>query len=453
MGDAIPVADVIYEQHKVLYQWFPQLVGWMNEVPDPRKFHRYSVGNLLMEGLFLFLTGEASRNAANNRAAHGSYYQDNFRRLAEDLEWAHLDTVDDLLRMIQWTEVEEVKNKMIRRLIEKKRIASFYGRYLVAIDATGVSSYDQDSGGTLLYRQTGSGHKTYLNIMLEAKLITPEGLAISLASEPLTNSEAAAYQKQDCELKAFKRLADKIKKNFPRLPVCLLLDGLYPNGPVFDICENKGWKYIAVLKDGSLKLLQEQIRDTEEAERLRFERPVVMRREGQTVYGNTRYQCIEGLQHDGHPLIWIACMEPPYYEQRHGQRQEEKHFIYVTNLALHQEKREKPGMIIKIVQAGRLRWKIENEGFNSQKNQGYHLHHKFSRHSVATLQVYYMLLQIAHLINQLVQHSRPVVALLKCFPKLTYRYLWDKLRHGLEERLLNDERLRQNKARCQIRLE
>ena len=60
-----------------------------------------------------------------------------------------------------------------------------------------------------------------------------------------------------------------------------------------------------------------------------------------------------------------------------------------------------------------MRWKIENQGFNDQKNQGYQLGHKFSETSFNALQNYYQCLQIAHLINQLVIHSTTVNELLK----------------------------------------
>src|SRR5699024_9455767 len=108
--------------------------------------------------------------------------------------------------------------------------------------------------------------------------------------------------------------------------------------------------------------------------------------------------------------------------------------------------------IRKIVDAGRLRWKIENEGFNTQKNQGYQLQHKFSRKSIETLQVYYILLQIAHIINQIVAHSKPVAMLIERSPRLTMKYLWDRLRHCLEDYFLDTDLLNLNKRRCQIRL-
>lgn len=400
----------------------------------------------------MFLSQEASRNALNNRAEHGAFYKDNFSRLFEGKELAHFDTVDNLLRNLDYRDVEEVKTRMIRSLIRSKRIGTFEGYYLIAIDGTGVTSYDENDKGLLQKKVSRNGKESYLNIMLEAKLITTEGLSLSIASEPLDNNDKQKYEKQDCELKAFGRITEKIKKNFPRLPICLLLDGLYSNEPVMEICDKNGWKFISVLKNGSLSRLQEDIRDTEEAARIRFERPVIIKRGKEVQYFDSHYQCIEGVNHKGYELNWVECITP--MQPKKGEEEiQETRFVYLTNLRLRKDISQKPGGIVKIVEAGRLRWKIENEGFNQQKNNGYHLHHKFSRHSVSTLHVYYILMQIAHLVNQLVAHSIPVVALLKQHGKLTLRYLWEKLRQVLEMCRLSETMLEGNKERVQIRLE
>ena len=55
-------------------------------------------------------------------------------------------------------------------------------------------------------------------------------------------------------------------------------------------------------------------------------------------------------------------------------------------------------------QAGRLRWKIENEGFNLQKRGGFCLEHAFSRHENAH-KVFYLLLQVALTLFQLMSKS------------------------------------------------
>lgn len=87
------------------------------------------------------------------------------------------------------------------------------------------------------------GRSTWQVYALEAKLLCQAGFSISLANEWLSNSEGVG-DKQDCELKAFYRLAGRLKKLYPRLPMILLADSLYPNRTVFEICRGNSWRFI-----------------------------------------------------------------------------------------------------------------------------------------------------------------------------------------------------------------
>jgi hypothetical protein len=77
-------------------------------------------------------------------------------------------------------------------------------------------------------------------------------MGFSLATVFVENEEE--YVRQDCELKAFYRLAEVLKERFSRLPIFLLPDGLYPNKNVLDICEKNRWGYFITLKNDSLPL-------------------------------------------------------------------------------------------------------------------------------------------------------------------------------------------------------
>lgn len=90
---------------------------------------------------------------------------------------------------------------------------------------------------------------------------------------------------------------------------------------------------------------------------------------------------------------------------------------------------------------GRLRWKIENEGFNVQKNHDYELGHKFSQASYEALQNYYLILQIAHMINQLVEKSADVVCLMKEHSGQTFKALWKNLMEFLKSIPYTQEQL------------
>jgi len=92
--------------------------------------------------------------------------------------------------------------------------------------------------------QLSNGSVQYFAYVLDAKLVTPCGMALSLASEMLTNEGNEVFDKQDCELKAFPRLVEKLYTFFPRTSLCLLLDGLYANQNVIRLIESRRWKYI-----------------------------------------------------------------------------------------------------------------------------------------------------------------------------------------------------------------
>ena len=94
--------------------------------------------------------------------------------------------------------------------------------------------------------------------------------------------------------------------------------------------------------------------------------------------------------------------------------------MYITNI--HQTNEN----VATTADSGRLRWKIENEGFNTQKNLGYGLDHKFPRVSYLAMQNYYQLCQIAHAINQFVGQSEEAIELMKEHSKQTIAGLWKK---------------------------
>ncbi len=130
------------------------------------------------------------------------------------------------------------KVKMVEELLRKKVLHKWrlLGKYfVVAVDGTGVMSFDKPHCDKCLINTYESGKKSYFHNVLEAKLVLPIGLSISLGTEWIGNTSASSvqsvgdkYDKQDCEQKAFKRLSIKLKKYSPRLPVCIVGDGLIP---------------------------------------------------------------------------------------------------------------------------------------------------------------------------------------------------------------------------------
>ncbi len=120
---------------------------------------------------------------------------------------------------------------MTGTLIRKKVLYSYrvLGIYfIVAVDGTGTVNFDHRHCPHCLTR-THNGKTLYYHPVLEAKLLTSNGFAFSLMTEFIENP-GDKVTKQDCELKAFYRLAERLKIQFPRLPILLSLDGLFAGG-------------------------------------------------------------------------------------------------------------------------------------------------------------------------------------------------------------------------------
>jgi hypothetical protein len=311
------------------------------------------------------------------------------------------------MRRLETDELERLKATLVRTYLEGKTLAKyrlFDKYYLIAFDATGVMPVRaQDSDGALHKTSKKTGVTTYFRNVLEAKLITESGFAISLATEWLENAEE--YDKQDCELKAYERIVAKIKKLFPRLPICVLADGLYPNKTVFDLCKKYDWSYIITLKDKCLKSVWEEL----------SLRPLAAATRTLERGKKQSFQWTQGVEYKGHELGWLECIET--------KGDSLNRFVFVTNLTLDEEN------IGLVSTAGRLRFKIENEGFNTQKNLGLSLGHKFSRTSYKATKNYYQAMQIAHLLLQIFQLSMLFRPLVK--GKMTIKALWERFTGSL----------------------
>lgn len=393
---------------------------------DHRGRRAYKVSELLMAGIAMFVFKEGSRNALNTDS--DELFKKNYYKLFKQ-RLPHMDTVNAFLKELPCEELDGLKAAMVAVLIEKRVLHRFklLGKYFtVAIDGTGLGSsvHDNDEQNRT-HKTSKNGEIKYYDYMMEAKLVTSSGLAISMVSEPVFNEDVAGFKKQDCEIKAFVRLAANLKKYFPKLPMCLLADGLYPNQTFMQTCEDNDRAYVAVLQDDSLKTLQEDIIDVEEKRRHSTETSSFSA-EGKTQTDRIYEWRSEALSHKTHTVYWLKCTEKVTVYDKKCEIIETKtnQFVYLTNQIVGAKDKQK---VKNMANAGRQRWKIENEGFNTQKNRGYDLKHKYSRNSFTAMKNYYQCLQMAHMINQLVEHSCNVAALVTNKTKMTMKQMWKDL--------------------------
>jgi hypothetical protein len=255
---------------------------------------------------------------------------------------------------------------------------------MVAIDGTGHLVYKHRHCPHCLTKTKKGKVIYYYHNVLEAKIITENGLALSIETEFIENTTLST--KQDCELKAFYRLAKRLKKKFPQLKVCLLLDSLYVADPVFEICDRYSWKYITTFKEGSMPDTYSEylsLRKMQQQNRAQIKDLDITQ----------NFSWVNNIDYRGPLFDVLECSESKPGSKG---KMENTKFVWITNLKVDSNNFKK------IAKGGRLRWKIENEGFNTQKNGGYNLEHPYSKNERA-MKNFYLLLQIAHIISQLIE--------------------------------------------------
>ena len=369
-------------------------------VTDPRHpaYITYPLPSVLMTGMFMFLLRLGARRQVNLMLRQNGPSSAKFQALFDVETCPHGDTIDETYKRLAVPQVQEVVTWTVETLIRKKVLYPYRlrGRYfLVAMDGTGVLTFPERHCPHCL-TMTHHGRTIYYHPILEAKLVTHDGFVFSLMTEFVENP-AEHPTKQDCELKAFYRLADRLKQRFPRLPICLLLDGLFAGGPTFSICEQYRWKYLIVLQEDDLPSVQEQFNpllDCFPENHLRF-CPADQYKTVQVFDWVNDIEYVDSENND-HTVSVIRCLETKPHSK--GELKTTR-FKWITNFYV------KITNVIELSnQGGRLRWKIENEGFNVQKNGGYALEHIYSHHPVSA-KVFYLLLQLAHTLAQLIERG------------------------------------------------
>jgi len=302
---------------------------------------------------------------------------------------AHGDTLDHFLGHLPPSSLEELRLRMVRRLIRMKALdeGRLMGHFLVVIDGTGQLHFHERHCEHCL-TQTKDGKTTYYHHVLEAKLVTRDGLTISIGSEFIENSDPKAT-KQDCELKAFERLAPRLKQDYPQLQLCLCLDAIYAKGQTFQTCEDYNWKYLITFKKGSLPALWREykvLRRMSPANR----KTCLLSQDTRQSFAWVGLEHID-QQRRRHRLNAFQCLECDGKKRRR--------FAWLTNFDVQADN------VVELANGGgRCRWKIENEGFNIQKNGGFNLEHAYSTQE-RQIKNWYVLLQIAHTMLQLLERG------------------------------------------------
>jgi len=471
--EAAARTDAVREQVKVFRAMLPILLARLSKITDPRnpKKNKHKLTVLMIYGILCFAFQMSSRREANREMTRPQF-EENLRALFPDLEeLPHADTLARLLARIDVTQIEQAHLDMIHNLIRNKKFRRYLirGCYPVAVDGTQKLSRavlwaaqclerkvrtkkdtDQKKKAKTDQPTEQESAKEYYVYVLEANLAFANGMVIPLLSEVLNAQEGDSQRdKQDCEQRAFHRLAQRLKKCFSHLPIILLLDGLYPNGPIIESCRQNNWDFMMVLQDDSLPSVWEEIQ------------------------GLKKYQSQNQLsqkwgdrqQH----FWWVNDIPYSYKDPASGKSKTQKvHAVIceesweeiapastqvVKKTSKHAWISDQPLRRANVHErcnlAARHRWGIES-GILVEKHHGYQYEHCFS-YQWEAMRGYHYLMRLGHALNVLARYS---YALAKHVRELGVRGLIAFVRSTLAGPWLRAEDIQRiATASCQLRLE
>lgn len=385
--------------------FFPQFNDWLQALPDTRQAEActYQTRFLAWWGICLYLFGLRSRRQGDFRLdARGTAVLANLNRLAGTQQTTRPvhGTLDHFVGHVGPEGFATLRTRLVRHLVRTKVLdaARLLGHLVVPLDATGQFAFRQRHCDHCLVQR--HQHTTvYYHEVLEAKVLGPADLVFSLASAFIENADAPATTtqrrsaeavKQDCELNAFSRLAPQLKKDFPQLRLCLSVDALYACGRFFQACQDNHWAFVCTFKPTDLPTAWDE-----------FQRLLPLcphnRLECQLPDGTRQvYRWVPQVGYtDSAGRDW--SFDALQLEETVGERTTT--FAWLTPLPVSAHTVQAIA-----TQGGRHRWKIENQGFNRQKNSDLNLQHLFST-DPDKLKAYYYLLQIACMLLQLLEQG------------------------------------------------
>ena len=373
-------ADALFEQVHLECEKIPDLCDTSIDI---------SVADALKSGFAMFSLKDPSLLAFDQRR------QD--PQKAKNLKTMyHIGTVpcDTQMRVIldqvYPDELAPVFNRIFRQAQRGKALEKLVfldGCYLLSLDGTQYfSSKKIHCPSCLVTTNPTTGEITSSHQLLAAALVHPDSAEVlPVLPEPIQQQDGAT--KNDCERNAAKRFLEQFRRQHPHLDVIVTEDGLSSNAPHIRELLRHDMHCILGAKPGDHTWLFEQVEQAaQRGETLEFS----LQREDVT----HRFRCLNAVAlNASNQDLPVNFLE--YWEiHADGTTQ---HLSWVTDIPLTQDN------AFQVMRGGRARWKIENETFNTLKNQGDHFEHNYG-HGQANLSVVFVLLMmLAFLVDQVLQ--------------------------------------------------
>jgi hypothetical protein len=360
------------------------------QVDDPRRYgQQFSLTDVLMSGLAVFslkfpslLKFDENRNEVRIRANLQSLFGVNQAPCDTQLR-AVCDQVNPVELRAPFIHINQ-------RLYDHGLLENFryLGGFLFSIDGTGQFASSSISCPQCCQRHHRNGQIGYYHQLLAAVMVHPDQKQVlPLFPEAITHQDGDS--KNDCELNASKRLIKQLREAFPSWPIRVVEDSLFANGPHVKLLKELNIGYIISVKPEGQESLFEEVKDrffkheTEEFEVLGDDKIV------------RGYRWINDIPlNKSYPDLRVNFLD--YWEIRDGK---EFNFSWITEIPLTKSNVEF------VMRGGRSCWHIENQTFNTLKNQDYEFEHNFGHGKQYLATVLAMLMMLAFLIDQVQEYG------------------------------------------------
>jgi len=368
----------------------PSLLGRIREVFNQLPEHRgkgiaYLLPDALMSAVAMFSLKDPTLLAFDERR-DDPIRQHNLHRLY-GIPQAPCDT--QMRSILDQVDPHALRPafRAIHQELQKQGVLESYrylDKYLVSLDGTGLYSSGSISCPDCCSKQHRNGETTYYHQLLAAVIVHPDqSTVLPLFPEAITRKDGT--KKNDCEHNASQRLIPDLRQAFPRMAMIALQDALACNGPHIRTLQANRFSFIITAKPQTNSLLLKTVLagltdgSTTEIEHT----------DDQGILRGYRFRNSVPLNSE-HKDLKVNFID--YWEERPNG----KVFLYacVTDLTLTADN------VAEVVRAGRSRWKVENETFNTLKNQGYHLEHNYGHGKKHLSTVFATLMMLTFLIDQ-----------------------------------------------------
>jgi len=381
-----PPSEVKVRKHLSADALFKTVRSTFKDVPDWRQGETdISMADALMSGFAMFSLKDPSllaferRRTARDHNLHTIY---GIERVPCDSRMREIidEVVPESLRCVF---LEIFRNLQRGKALEP--MVFMNGCYLLCLDGTGYFSSSKLSSESCMMKVSKTGKITYYLQMLGAALVHPDFKeVIPFMPEMILKQDGET--KNDCERNAARRFIEKFRKDHPNLEVIVAEDALSPNAPHIRDLQAHSMHFILGVKPGDHAFLFESVDGAAKAGKageFSMDDPI---RKGVGHY----FRFVNGAPlNQSNPDLLVNVLE--YWEVT---ADEMKSFSWVTDFTITKEN------AYQIMRGGRARWKIENETFNTLKNQGYHFEHNFGLGKKDLSANFVMLMMLAFLVDQ-----------------------------------------------------